>query len=49
MLDNLTLLFVHGALAIVVLRLIRTADPDDRDAPPARPTERFRRRPGADG
>ncbi len=50
MLDNLTLLFVHGALAILVLRLIRTPDPDDLDKPRVDPTERFRRRrPGVDG
>ena len=48
MLDNLALLFVHGALGILVWRLIMRPDPDDLDKPRARPMERFRRRTGAD-
>lgn len=42
-LDNLALLFVHGALAVLVLRIIRTPDPDDADKPRPKPTNRFRR------
>ena len=50
MLDNLALLFVHGALAILLLRLIRTPDPDEVEKPRPKPTDRFKhRRPGVDG
>jgi len=48
MIDNLALFFVHGALGILVLRLIMRPDPDDLGKPRARPIDRFRRRPGAD-
>ncbi len=45
MLDNLALLFVHGSLAILFWRLIKTPDPDDLDKKRSRPTARFRRPP----
>lgn len=48
MLDNLTLVAVHTALAILVWRLIRTPDPDEAPRPPLAQADRFRRRTGAD-
>jgi len=45
MLDNLSLLFVHGSLAILFWRLIKTPDPDDVDKKRTRAIVRFRRPP----
>jgi len=48
MLDNLTLLAVHTALAILVWRLISTPDPDDAPLQIMPGADRFRRQAGAD-
>ncbi len=48
MIDNITLVAVHVALAVLIWRLIRTPDPDNTPPPRSRPTDRFRRSPGAD-
>lgn len=48
MIDNITLVLVHGALVVLMLRLLRTSDPEEAPPPRARPAPRFRP-PGVGG
>ncbi len=43
MIDDLALLLVHGSLAILIWRLIKTPDPDNQAPPRLKPSSRFRR------